>query len=385
MRKGFTLTEVLVAMSLFAVVATIATTVLMDIVQLERKSSVQNAIYEDARLIFQQISNEIQAGTIDYEEYYSMNVVQKKKLPAEGPYYGINYGVYASRFFDPGKSHDPAPNNVAKNPDDLGVECSFPDPLLADKDCEIYFTNSADFDTGQNPYEGSGLAWNAASSVCDSKVLVPCAVLSNVMSELYLIDSSGTHKTILAKKKMTVTDDAIGIVRMTGHDLDQNGIVDVFGCDPEFICEKANIFSAIKYPFIQNMAAAAGSAYLATNNISLPKQSDLNDPFDPNVSHFIPITPQRVSVKDLKFIINPLEDPYRAYSEENMQTHPTVTVVMTLGLSAKAKKDYPGDFADITIQTTVAVGVIGKIDSYPPVNDVLRNSVDTSWIYDVFN
>jgi hypothetical protein len=49
---------------------------------------------------------------------------------------------------------------------------------------------------------------------------------------------------------------------------------------------------------------------------------------------------------------------------------------MTMGLSKKAALDYPGTFLPVTVQATVSAGVLGKITSYPPTNDV-------NWIKDV--
>lgn len=401
--KGFTLTEVLVAMSLFAIVSTISATVLVDVVQLQKKSSIQNEIYEDARILMQQLTNEIQSGTIDYEEYYSVNVVQKKKLVTGGPFLGINYGVYGSRFFDPGRTLYAA---SATNPEDLGIECSFPKPTDPgydpNKSCDIYFSDSTDLNTGQNPYKnnpGNFLA-SDANAFCDNKAIPnSCAPApTGKVSDLYLIDSSGTHKTILGQKNITSgtcgtasdsADCAVGMIKMTGQDLDQNGIIDVFSCDSDYSnCIDGHnaitdIAPAFKYPFIVSKGAGVKD-YLFNNKIRIPQKSDLGISYDAATSQFIPITPSRANVKALSFTINPLDDPYKAYSESAMQTQPTVTISMTIGLATAYKSEYPGTFPDITLQTTVTAGVIGKIDSYPPVNDILRSNVD-SWIYNVFN
>ncbi len=226
--NGFTLVEVLIAISIFTLAAVISSNILVDVVQLEKKSSVQNAIYEDVRIILQQLTNEIQAGTIDYEQYYNVNVLQAGDAEK---YYGINYGVYASRFYDPGKSQ----SGPTANPDDLGVECSFPKPLPADKDCEIIFTHSTDLNTGQNPFKFPGNDAASADAFCDNGT-GKCGADKNIVDELYLIDSTGTRRTIIGKKRITADDFAIGIVRMDGADLDQNGVIDVFGCTEEFDC-----------------------------------------------------------------------------------------------------------------------------------------------------
>lgn len=410
--KGFTLVEVLVAIGLFTVVSTIAASVLVDVVQLQKKSSIQNEIYEDARILMQQLTNEIQSGTVDYEEYYSNYVIQKKKkvVPVDR-YYGINYGVYSSRFFDPGKSLYLAAAAYAVNPDDLGIECSYPADIS--KNCEIYFSDSTDLNTGQNPYKSPvNVTPGDATAFCDTLIggTAACSINPNnnipvvttstsgaSVKELYLIDSSGMHKTIVAQKNMTTgtcgtaansADCAVGMVKMTGQDLDQNGIVDVFGCDTDYKCFQSDgtkkIYAAFKYPAIFNLDEAAGQAYLVSNNISLPQFTDLANAFEATSSQFVPITPRRANVKALNFTINPLDDPYKAYAESAMQTQPTVTISMTIGLASAYKADYPGAFPDITLQTTVTAGVIGKIDAYPPVNDILRSNLVDSWIKSVF-
>lgn len=415
--KGFTLAEVLVAMSLFSIVCTIAATVLVDVIQLQKKSSIQNEIYEDARILMQQLTNEIQSGTIDYEEYYSNYVIQKQKpVISADRYYGINYGVYGSRFFDPGRRLDGAPST---NPSDLGIECSYPKPTdpgyNANKSCDIYFSDSTDLNTGQNPYKNNTQGYDStkANAFCDTivggKAACSLSPNSNVpvvsydgsgahVNELYLIDSSGTHKTIIGLKNLTSgtcgtldtsADCAVGMVKMTGQDLDQNGVIDAFGCDSDYKCFQSDntnkIFSAFKYKFITDLGATDGQTYLVNSKISLPQASDLSTVFVSGSSQFIPITPSRANIKALNFTINPLDDPYKAYAETGMQTQPTVTISMTIGLSSAYKNDYPGTFPPITLQTTVAAGVIGKIDSYPPVNDILRGDGIPSWIYKVFN
>lgn len=387
MRKGFTLVELLIAMSLFTLAAVISSNILIDVVKLEKKTSIQNAIYEDLRIILQQLTNEIQSGTIDYEEYYSQSVVQALNPPTGGPFYGINYGVYGSRFYNPGQSLKTLQNPAytTQNPDDLGIECSFPEN--AEEECEIYYTSSADSDTGKNPFDES----DKADAFCD-ETLIPnsCIDGRNQVKELYLIDATGTKKTIIGRKLLNIADDwAIGIVRMEGRDLDQNGVIDVFTCTNEFTCAvhdplELNFFGpngAVQYPDAQELVEAQTGDYI----LSLPQQSDLDIAFEPNTSQFLPISPLRANVTDLRFIIVPVEDPYKAFAEQDLLSHPAVKIIITLDLANIVKDEYPGGvaaFDDITVQTTVAAGVLREIDSYPPMDDVISAAVG-SWIDDV--
>jgi len=386
--NGFTLAEILISIGLFATIAVVAGSVFTDLSQLEKKSSVRDSFYTAISIVLQQIANEIQNGTVDYEEYFNMNVIKSE-------FYGTNYGAYASRFYDPGQSLDGAPTT---NPEDLGAECSYPDNVTVSKDCQTYYDKSADSNTGQNPYDANTTdpdkpKQDDANAFCD-KNDGTCSTIANV-NELYLIDSTGTKKTIIGKKFMkadgTDKDYAIGIVRMYGRDLDQNGLVDIFSCTEEFTCDSAisetlAIFDAIQYSFIQNnQADGAGEKILKDSLVSLPKKSDLEMEFIANTSNFMPISPSNITIKDLRFMINPVEDPYKAYNEPSAKMHPSVTIFIKLGLSSSADAAYPGDFGDVDVQTTVSAGTAKKIESYPSVDDVLSLSNEESWIKNVLS
>lgn len=374
MRKGLSLIEVLIAISLFAIVAVISSSILIDIVQLEKKSSVQNAIYEDLRIMLQLLTKEIQSGTIDYDEYYNYCVIQNGAVGGDA-YFGINHGVYGSRFFDPGKSLD---GLATSNPADLGLECSFE----RNGECEVVYTLSTDLNTGQNPFFGHSEESNAFEDR-DQGGCKNDGVTDGVTDHLFLIDNTGTQKTIIAKKQINLHDYAIGLVRMKGIDFDQNGLVDTFTCLDEFDCEDdpANFSGDIHVPYLDLIGKGLSEL---DPPIRLPEEDDLTNLFLANDTQFVPISPLRANVQELKFIIQPLEDPYKAFAEPDFRAHPTVTIILTVGLSEDAAADYPGEFEPITVQTTVAAGVIGRIETYPPVNEIMDvGNWGTSWIDDV--
>lgn len=359
--KGLSLIETLIAISIFMIAAVIGTTILVSIVQSEKRSSIRNAILDDMRVILQQLNNEIQDGTIDYDEYYSVCVIQDAcdlgDLVATANY-GQYHGVYGSRFYDPGLSTD---GLKTFNADDLGVECTYSNPLTGD--CEVIYSLSLDLNTGQNPFLGAlGKNANDASAFFENGRGVTPDGGSVIVDQLFLLDETGTKKTILARKKVRAPEDwAIGKVVMTGNDTDQNGFMDEFICADGFMCE------------------GGGGTY--------PSKGDLNKAFYTPAgvladTEFVPITPLRSSIEDLKFIITPIEDPYKAFSEDAQQSHSSVTIIITVGLSDVAALDYPGVFEPITLQTTVAAGVVGKIDTYPPVRNVRDAGppVVPSWI-----
>lgn len=374
-RKGLSLIEVLIAVSLFAVVTMVASTILMDIVQLEKRTTVQNAVYEDLRIMLQILTKEIQSGTIDYDEYYNYCVIQKADSSA---YFGINHGVYGSRFFDPGKTLEPFPSDVTRNPEDLGLECSY---MGSGTECEVVYTLSTDLNTGQNPFYGDP---DDASAFHDRGVEF-CVKKGDTFAEvdhLFLIDNTGTQKTLISRKKTDIDDWALGMVRMRGIDVDQNGLVDTFTCMDEFTCNGAtgDLMPHIWLPYL-DIVGILESDMITTTPIRLPNQSDLVEEFDVDLAQFVPISPMRADIVDLQFIVKPLEDPYKGFAEPDFRTHPTVTIILTVGLSDLAEEDYPGDFEPITVQTTIAAGVTGRIETYPPVNEILLDpGVSTGWI-----
>lgn len=381
---GVTLVEVLVATSLFAVATIVAGDILVSDVQLEKKTSIQNSLAAEMRIILQQISSEIQNGTIDYEEYYSVCVLQNAcKNTSILAFYGFNNGAYGSRFYDPGKSLDLAPT---KNPDDLGTECSFPTPQNG-KECEVTYNLSVDLNTGQNPFTGPDP--NVANAFCENNRGV-CNQINGgsvTVNQLFILDKTGTKKTIIAKKLIRTNapngpaDYALGKVVMNGKDYDQNGIMDVFSCADGYNCLSSTLF---KFWMPLRNILKIDEAFLSQNKIAFPLVSELNMPFEgrADVSHFIPITPLFATVNNVQFIIHPLEDPYKAYAEPDMKGQPSVTIMLTMGLSSEAAKNYPGTFPEITLQTTVAAGVTTRIDSYPPVVE-LKDANATNWLKDL--
>lgn len=385
-RRGVTMVEVLIAVSLFAIVTVVANSIFVSIVELQKKSTVQNAIFEDLRIIIQQLTFEIQNGAIDYEEYYNVCVIQDGCSDSnKEAYLGINYGVYGSRFFDPGAKTDPL--IPAKNPEDLGAECDYPKVLAPGAACEIIHNPSIDLNVGQNPFTGDG---KIANAFCDNGRGLCGGDEFREMTELYLIDKTGRKKTMLGRKLVKENskgnDWAIGKVVLDGKDIDQNGIIDTFVCANGYLCfgkgadDNASTLAAkIQHPFVTT------ADHVKNYGISVPLRSDLaNTSFLPGVStsHFVPITPLRSSIKKLEFIIHPIEDPYKAFTETEMRGHPSVTVTVVLGLSEDALKDYPGEFSDITFKTTIAAGVVGRMDTYPPITEIKAPGV-AGWIENI--
>lgn len=383
-KRGFTLIEVLIAASIFSVVITISTSIIFDIINTEKRTDILNGLYEDGKIAMEQLTSAIHDNAIDYEEYFSINVVQPNR-GIVNPIYGLYYGAYASRFYDPGKSY--MGNTPSLNPADLGVWCS--DDQRYTSSCQSIYLLSRDQNVGQNPWNATDDAsQKSANAFCDTNLgtPVPACASSGVDktpfdfagSELYLINKDGTKKTIFVRKviNMNMTDyaSAIGKLEMDGVDTDQNGNIDLFKCAKGYSCALVTSYPGSAKTLYYGPYSSDPTTFLSTAGITtIAEKSSLKMAFNFHSSNnvFIPITPFRTSIKNLTFIINPVEDPYKAFAEAAVQTHPFVTIIMTIEPSPKEKLKYPGGKPPVvTIQRTVTAGIHGNVTNYPPTTDL---------------
>ena len=361
-KPSFTLIEVLMAASIFTIVSLIGVTVFVNVIRIQRRVALENAIYEDARFMMERISREIRSNTIDYEEYYNKALTFEPVLPnidGKNPY-GNRYGCYAKRFYNPGTGGPELGDFGAYCNDDIS-DANLP----AYADCVIDKT-TLDINTGQNPYTGSlypNKAPGDASAFCDKNfssapTCTPSTSSYNRQSELYLINAAGTQKTILAEKEISsVTptepaEHALGLLRLTGQDSDHDGIVETWRNCIDADTLKINPFCC------SDGFLCPGDPSTTSLESTLKYNADL-------YLGFIPISPTRTDVKSLYFYVAPLEDPRKAFAEtDTVQQQPHVTVVLTVVPTRDALAGYTGDLPVITIQTTVTSRVYNEVKSY---------------------
>lgn len=356
-KKGFTLMEVLIAASIFAVLASLAAAFFVNISRTERKTDLLNAMYEDSRVIMEIMAREIRNGTVDYEEYYNQHVLRSTQ-------YGVNRGVYASRFYYPGFTIEDGMETLGKNPDNLGVECiafiNGKNQVVGCDQAEAQvYTPSVDQDFGRSPYDG--VEGETESAFCNGddnggtyyktdidQSAGNCASDKPNLNEteLYLISSDGRSKTIIGRKTFnSITGDSIlAMAEMYGMDEDSNGVVDIFYCKSDYECP-----------------GEPGKGTLSISDLR-----HIGETYIP----FVPISPLRSSVKNLEFIIWPDEDPYRSFAEPATQFQPSVTIILTLQPNAEERASYPGTPPEITVETTVSAGAKNRIQTYPPTKDL---------------
>ena len=342
-KRAFTLVEVILASSIFAVVGLIAVTVFVNVIRIQQRVNLENAIYEDARFMMERIAREIRRDTVDYEEYYN-------KLVEQQPY-GTEYGCYGTRFYNPG----------SENPPNFGAFCN--DEITPANPSCVIDKSTLDINTGENPYEGNKfnvpLNPKSADAFCDVSYAAASScgdANEGLQHELYLIDSKGAQKTIFALKNISGTSDRVlAMLRLDGEDYDKDGIIEKWTqCSKNFFC--------------------CASGFNCPNSLAQVMPSGPEGPLEStrvsngtdNYIGFVPISPSRTNIESVSFYIAPLEDPRKAFAEDSpdIQQQPHVTVILTVKPAQSVLKNYNGVVPTITLQTTITSRIYNEVKSY---------------------
>jgi hypothetical protein len=266
--------------------------------------------------------------------------------------YGQDHGLYAWQFYDggvfysSGKEVPDAAGNLCQKPDGSGgyevVRAPNPDCVSG------VLSYSEDFNEGV-------FGGVSSSAICSSSYLdfsydvngkptpatpiagngVCAPGVSNVFDELYLLLEDGGKKVVYSREKVSENGYAVSKLEMVADTASTNGGLE----STDYVCAEG---------------------YNCTNNTDVDR-TDLysKEPDEDILDDFIPVTPLKVSVEELKFIIEPIEDAEKAFGEfdAEIQIPPRVTVLMTL----KASPDYYvfglGEEYELKIQRTIVASV----------------------------
>lgn len=212
-KKGFTLVEALVAISIFTIVIGISISIFTDAIASNRRIEVSRLLYEESRIALERIAKEMHKGTIDYEEYWNRYHINASSV--DNSVYGKNYGDYALQFF-----------RDAGDPD-------YPPASIADKE-------RSDENVGINP-ASNGTAIGEADSVavCDP-ALVPLVPDNSgyQQCELYLISADGSEKTIIKVISEAVTGGSneyrLEMLKLAGSDTNADAVIDTWTPEEDF-------------------------------------------------------------------------------------------------------------------------------------------------------
>lgn len=171
-RRGFTLIEIIIAMTLFAMIAAMGTTFFVQISRIYKRVTLQNQLLNESEFVMERLRQTIGENTLDYEEYYSHTVDGETN-------YGQNYGDYGAQFYSGGRSTG---------------ENTGSDAIDTNEQTELYLIN------------GTG----------DHKIIIGR-------------EATGTDTDLSAIY-------AISIAEMEGTDSDVDGIPETWTCASDFTC-----------------------------------------------------------------------------------------------------------------------------------------------------
>lgn len=346
-KRGFTLIEVLIALTIFSAIMLVSVNTFVISFNSTRRTYTENVILEDARFILKRLETLIKENHIDYEEYFSRQVVQTS-TPPQNRKYGQNHGLYAWQFFDGGT------NPGTGQPDGYGSLCqdaggeflSYPDdncitgPLAISEDNstgthpaqtperapdpegnKVFYTNSVCVPVGEGYYNFD--AQLVSGNGCDGLLKLEKHYRQ---SELHLVSPDEQIKYTIKPKKLTDSTIALAMAKMTETEsLDEK--LKTYECEASFDCTGND-----------------GSGHALPGNSA------------ETFKDFIPITPLRTSIVSIDFIIAPLDDPERAFAENfsEVRMQPQVTILLTVAPSAEAQDILPDEQFLLTLQTTVS-------------------------------
>ena len=207
--------------------------------------------------------------------------------------------------------------------------------------------------------------WGCTTVIDGRDEFVPLGIGKQMMDELYLIDEDSEKKTILALETVSASGDrALAKVEMDKFAQAQKSAevsmpLFAFTCAQRYDCSIEDSDSIDSH-----------GNYTSSAPMSVPLRYDpyIYNPGENIYDDFVPISPLRVNIKSLKFLITPLEDPRRSFDESDDATkvQPSVTVFVELEPSSEFKSPFLSKNFNLKLQTTVTSGII---DEVPIVSD----------------
>ncbi len=344
-RRAYTLVELIIALTIFSVVAVLCVQALITSMASAKRIQAQVFLYTEAQSLMNQLAREVERNTVDYEAYYLRNVQGET-----GWDFLDAYGLYGQAFYHPGATDSSPLTGPYPSIEGYGALCS--DGLsYYPEDCPDETPNydDLDLDTGAHPfseiYDFSSYSDDDPTfmnAFCeDADGITDCdAWGETVMTELILINGAGDERTVFTQELTSAGDEySISVIKLSGTDSDSDGLVDTWVCGSDFDCS-------------------------SNPDGDIPDPDDLTDSDDPQDAYFMPIVPSALNIESFIIYIAPFEDPYRAFAEEEVQIQPQVTIVLKATLSDDYSNLLLGDVPEIIIQRTISTGVYSEVPSY---------------------
>lgn len=344
---GFTLIELSISVLVLTMLSIFAGQIYLNYTAASRNLKGANLVYEEARFLMEKIVREVRQNAIDYEQYFNQNIMvptggggfAQNLTPIAtdgGGGFPDNYCAYSAIFYDNGPDDD-------------------------------FWTLEDNDSTGTRNPEWEDWMSNAGITQIEAA--------KSVENELYLINISGNKRSVLTRVVKTVDGETIGKVALLKMDGKDFGRDHINGRNP------SNAVPSSPDPncwpdagendgLIDSWLCAAGFPCLAnlfTPSSTIPScqglsHSVIKDPDDPDYG-FVDISPNALNIVDLKFMLAPADDPWKAYNMNDYQLQPHITIQMTVSANRKLVSTGKDNPPSITLTSTITARNYDEIKS----------------------
>ena len=322
-KKGFTITETIVAIALATIFLTSTVGVLGQIFYSQKKISVAQNFYDESRFLMERIVRMVRENTIDYDKYFE----------EIGP--NISGSNSCSELANGQTENGAKVFNLAG--DDAA---NLANKTLRKKYnyADLFYWN-IDNEPGKDRHLG-GFNNEGDKDPCTVAFKDPEPEI------LYLINSSRTVRTSIKKEEDTSVNpntSNISLKKEIGADIDNDNKIDLWGsyggecndlttCALDQICSDIDTAGKIKI-FWDDNVKTCNLCYFETTIKDIPVEGNFDSEiFCKNAHNWTPISPKKVYVDNLKFRPSPTRDPYLAFRVDEAQIHPHVFVSLSTSL-----------------------------------------------------
>lgn len=330
--SGYSLVEVVLASTLFAIFMTMVGTVMINFYNAQKRERAKNMVLEETQYLMGRISNLVRENAIDYEEYFSNGCDQIQNSQEDDgcvgwedlallENYGNDVGVYDAHFY----------RMPGCKPGESEASCDYDDPQRFPS--QIFDTGADDTISNDNADLSAIKATGAG-------------VDPHQQWELYLIAPDGSEKIMLRRTGNGIDEDNDGEIDEDGKTWDAGSDDDGDGRMDEDGDERIEIYRMV---LDDSDSDGLFDGYKAAEDFS---------------DGFVPITPlQSIEIVDLRFFIAPLDDPRKAVGEhgKDVQMQPHVTILLTVRPSAKLNRSLVDGDYEVTLQSTVSSRVLHPV------------------------
>lgn len=333
--SGYTLIEVIVAVGIFVSMITLTTSITINFYNAQKKERIRNVLIEETQYLANRIANLIRNNTISYDEYSSDNREQGIVGSRNNITYGNDQLSYEDNFY-----YYPTCEPGEKDGEDLNLDGVVCDHSDEDTFNEGYFNTNADNDRANDDETEAALHQITGATNTNG----------HEQFELYLVDSTGTKRTLLRRMSNGVDDDNDETVDEDGETFWETGT-------------DGNIDGGERIGILEITAESDidGDGILDFESEETNFRGDGNSTIE--TSDFIPISPRTIDIVDLRFFIAPLDDPRKAFAEtgKDVQIQPHVTILLKTRPGKRFMRQLPGQPFEISMQTTITSRTLTNI------------------------